>query len=448
MVEIRAPATRAESVGIGGQRMAVSAGAYPKIGLTDVFARILTVICLLNINGVVWMVFDQEAQVSFVMLGSAVFLVVLAGRYAWSLPFGLLMGALVTYIALGMLFSDTSPVADNPAPYVRAYGGALLVLWAATGYTASLVDSDKRSLSFLRFVRGTLLVAAASVWFSPILYQYYINVPLAFSLEERMSGFFANPNEAAMVSVFAVVFVQEMPLRNRLLQWLALVVSSVAVFLTFSKTGMTCVIIYLAWNLVRKAKRFGLIFIPLIAVVAILLVQDPEGVLGGIAESPMLQLGAAQQNRILAIGDILGGQIDEETTTGRTYLWQLAATRAWETFPLGNGLGSAHHMVGGLLQLDGWQGAHNTFLMIWNESGILPVLLLIAATVSMLSRTLRHPLWHLMLPTLIVLLVDVMATHTALSTRYHNIVIALILGLLAHERIHRSSTRNSWTSAA
>ncbi|MCH7629911.1 MAG: O-antigen ligase family protein [Proteobacteria bacterium] len=427
------PLRDAPGTAVAGRFLARS-DRHGAIDKTDLPARILAVICLLNINGVMWMVFDQEALVSFAMLGSALFLVIFVGRRAWSLPFSLLMGALATYLALGVMFSGASATVDDPAHYVRAYGGTLVVLWGAVGYAASLVDDDRRALSFLLFVRGALLVAAASVWFSPILYRYYANLPRAFSFEERMGGFFANPNEAAMVSVFAVVFVQELPFRNRLIQWLGLLVSSVAVFLTFSKTGMTCVIVYLAWSLMRKAKGFGLILLPLVAVVAILLVQDPDGILRGIAESPALQLGAAQQSRVLAIGDILGGQIDEETTTGRTYLWQLAAARAWETFPLGNGLGSGHHMVGGLLEAGVWQGAHNTFLMMWSESGVLPVLLLIAAMMAALSNTLRHPRWHLLLPTLIVLLVDMMATHTALSTRYHNMVMALAMGLAVRAR--------------
>jgi O-antigen ligase len=437
MADIPVLTPRAKSIGIKGRSVSVSAGAYRRAYWVDAIARMLTAICLFNLNGVMWLAFDEEALASIAMLGPAVLLVVFAGRHAWSLPFSLFVGAITTYLAFGALFMGTSSEADDLAQYVRAYGGTLVILWAFMGYTASLVDNDKRLLSFLRFVRNTLLLGAASVWFSPILYQYYVNVPLAFSIEERMGGFFANPNEAAMVAVFAVVFVKEVPFSNRLLGWLALAVALIAVFLTFSKTGMTCAIVYLAWSVVRKLNRFGVALLLPIVIVAILLVQDPEGVLRYIAENPMLQLETAQQNRVFAIGDIFSGQINAETTTGRTDLWQLAASGAWEAFPWGNGLGSGHQIVGGLFQNDGWLGAHNTFLMIWYESGILPAILLIVAMVWALSNTLRNPSRHLILPILIVLLVDMMVTHTALSTRYHNLIMALILGLLASERVRR-----------
>ncbi len=442
MADIPVSTTRAKSIGIRGHSASVSAGAYSRVYWVDAIARMLTAICLLNINGVMWMAFDQEALASIAMLGPAVLLVVFAGRHAWSLPFSLVVGAITTYLAFGAFFMGTSSEADDMAQYVRAYGGTLVILWAVTGYTASLVDNDKRLLSFLRFVRNTLLLGAASVWFSPVLYQYYVNVPLAFSFEERLGGFFANPNEAAMVAVFAVVFVKEVPFSNRLLGWLALAMALIAVFLTLSKTGITCVIVYLAWSVMRKAKRSGVALLLPIVIMAILLVQDLEGVLRYITENPVLQLETAQQNRVLEIGDVFSGQINEKTTTGRTYLWQLAAARAWEAFPSGNGLGSAHQMAGGLFQNDGWLGAHNTFLMIWCESGILPTILLIAAMVWTLSNTLRHPLWHLILPISIVLLTDMMATHTALLTRYHNLIMALILGLLVSERAHHWRSRS------
>lgn len=405
----------------------------PPLGNVDVFARLLTIICTMNINGVTSMVLGQEALASIVMLVCAAALVFYVGRNAWSAPFLFLMASISSYLILGLIWPAPMVAADDPMRYFRAYGGTLLILWGASGYVASL-GYGPRLTSYLLFLRGSLMISSASVWFSPILYSYYTDLP--FSYEQRMGGFFGNPNEAAMVSVLALVLTLGIPFRNRIVQFLALVVALVSVFLTFSKTGMVCVIIVLAWSLMRNAKGVGVILVPLSALGAILLVQDPDSILHGIVESPVLQLDTGQKNRILAIGDILRGQIDEETSTGRTYLWQLATQRALDTFPLGSGLGSGHQIVGGVMELGMWLGVHNSFLMMWVESGVLPPLLLVIAMGSALTGSLRHQLWPIMLPIVVILIVDMSVTHTTLATRYHNLMLAVTFGLLArrHER--------------
>ena len=205
----------------------------------DIFAMLLTLICTLNVNGITSMLFNQEALASSVMLVCAGALVIFVGRNAWSGPFFLLVAAIFSYLLIGAIWSAPEAVTDEPMQYIRAYGASLLILWGASGYFASLGDGA-RLTSYLHSLRGCLVISSASVWFSPILYQYYTNLP--FSFQQRMGGFFGNPNEAAMVSVLAIALTLGAPFRNWVLQLLALLIASVSVFLTFSKTGMACVI--------------------------------------------------------------------------------------------------------------------------------------------------------------------------------------------------------------
>ena len=391
-------------------------------------AKVLVIICVLNLNGVVSMMFDQGGAVSLLMLGTASILVLAAGRRVWSLPFALLFLAIVSYLLFGALFYDPLLSVEAPGKYYRAYGGALLILWGLAGYVARL-EPGPRLDGFLAFVRNVFLLSAASVWASPILYEYYVNLP--FSFQQRMGGFFGNPNEAAMVSVLAVALTLALPFRSKLIQIAALAMAGTAVFMTFSKTGMVCLVIVLAWHLVRAARGIGLVILTLGMLAVILFLQDAEGILIAIVDSPMLDLDEHQRGRVLAVGQILSGQIDETTSTGRTYLWRLVIERALNDFPLGSGLGSAHHIIGGVLEHDAWQGAHNTFLMIWSESGVLPLLLLIAAMGSAALSSLRYVRSRLELTCLFVLLVNMIVSHMSLALRYHNVMLAIIFGLLA-----------------
>ncbi|MCO5091035.1 O-antigen ligase [Bosea sp. (in: a-proteobacteria)] len=399
----------------------------------DRAARILVIVCVLNLNGVFDMMFDIGQAVSLIILATSLVLIATTGRRAWSPPFSLLIAAIASYLILGWLLYDPAASVEPASKYLQSYFNSILIIWALAGYVASL-PQGRRLDGFLKFLRNSFLVAAASVWMSPLLYQYYVNLP--FSAQQRMGGVFANPNEAAAASCFAVALVLALPLRFRVLQFAAVAMAAGAVIMTFSKGGISMLVILLGWHVVRHARGVGLVAIVLTSLLALVLVQNPRALVETVTDLPLLELDASQKDRILAVADIFGGEIDERTTTGRTVLWDFVIERALHDFPLGSGLGSAHHIVGGILELDVWQGAHNTFLMVWGESGVIPLLLLVSAMVAVVFASLHHAHRSLGVTCLFVLLVVMMSGHIALATRYHNVMLAVVLGLSANG-IHR-----------
>ncbi len=392
-------------------------------------ARGLAAACALNLNGVFSMAFDLGQAVSLVMLVTSLFLILRHGHAARSAPLALFFLAIVSYLALATIFLDPFEAVYEPEKFYQAYGGAILIVWGISGYVASLRPGFGLG-TFLRFVRNSFLISAASVWASPVLYQFYVNLPL--SAQQRMGGFFANPNEAAIASLLAVVLTLGMPFRLRVLQFALVLMASGAVVLTFSKTAMSCLIIILGWFLFQRARSAMLFILPVAISLVVITLQDIDAILLAVTENEIVELDQGQKDRILAVGKILGGEIDEHTTTGRTYLWQLVAEKAWDRFPFGSGIGSAHNVVGGILENDVWQGAHNSFIMILGESGPLPVILLAASIVALFAGVKRSAAGAFEWPCLLILVVDMMATHTALSTRYHNLALAMLLGLVAN----------------
>lgn len=139
-----------------------------------------------------------------------------------------------------------------------------------------------------------------------------------------------------------------------------------------------------------------------------------------------------------AVADILSGRIDNETSTGRTYLWGLVLERAWDHFPHGSGLGSAHNIIGGVMGYSDWLGVHNTLLMFLGEGGALPAAFLLGSVIALTTPILLTSRPRLLAQVLLLLLVDMMATHTALATRYHNMMLAFLCGMLAYFQSRRS----------
>lgn len=404
----------------------VSVLSPPADWTSDLAARALVLVCAWNLNGVFWLAFDVDQAVSSLMLVASAYLVFRCGKLA-SLPLVLLIAALSAYLLLATIFIGPQSNQDQQGSLFISYSGTILLVWGMTGYVANLPHEHR--VQFLRFIRNALVISAASVWLSPILYQYYVNLPLSAS--RRMGGFFANPNEAAYVSLLALAFTLYVPYPRALLNIAAALLAAGAVVLTLSKTGMTTLVVVVAFFLMRRARGWS-VFLLLLATLTILTItQDLRWLLTAIVEQPFVEFSSFEKVRILAVADILQGQINDETSTGRTFLWTLAFDRAWTNFPLGSGLGSGHYLTGGIFENDVWQGAHNVFLMMWVESGPLPPLLAFAAIATAVVRLFRGRSLPLELICILILGAQMLAGHTAFSTRYHNLILAVLLGLQA-----------------
>jgi O-antigen ligase len=393
---------------------------------SDMAAKALVLVCAWNLNGVFWLTFDMDQAVSSLMLVASAYLVFRCGKLALP-PLMLLLAALSSYLLLATVFIDPLIYQNQQGALFISYSGTVLLIWGMTGYVANL--SQEHRVQFLRFVRNILVISAASVWLSPILYQYYTNLPLSAS--KRMGGFFVNPNEAAYVSLLALAFTLYVPYPRSVMNISAALLAASAVVLTLSKTGMSVLVGVTALYFMRRARGWGIFLLVLATLTVLTLTQDLRWLPTAIVEQPFVEFSSFEKERILAVADILQGQINDETSTGRTFLWTLAFDRAWSNFPLGSGLGTGHYLTGGLFENDVWQGAHNVFLMMWVESGPLPPLLLFAAFATIALRLFRDRALPLELMCVLILGAQMLAGHTAFSTRYHNLILAVMLGLQA-----------------
>ncbi|KQW81327.1 hypothetical protein ASC89_05780 [Devosia sp. Root413D1] len=414
------------------------------MGVEDLAARVLVLCCALNLNGLFSMIWDVEQAISVVVLAAAVLLVIQRGRTTYSAPFALVVAGIASYLIFAGVV--TSPEYTDAASnrYYFSYLASILIIWAAASYICS-IQNEHELLRFIAFARNAFVVAAASVWFSPLLYQIYVNLPP--SADSRSGGFFGNPNEAATAAILALLLTINVPFARRTLQFAVLAVCCVAVFMTFSKTGMVVAIAVIAMTFIKYAKHNWYFLVISAAALILLVLQDIGWIVQALADQTLLELDDSQRRRLQAVVETLSGRIDAETSTGRTVIWSLVGERIWQAFPFGTGLGSGHEVVGGVMQYGKWQGAHNTFLMMLAEAGIIPPLLLALGIGTAFLRGARRGVGSLEFLMILVLLVDMMVTHGALATRYHNLALAMAMGLLSRPVLSRREPDTSWSPA-
>lgn len=397
------------------------------IGFPGLVARALILIGGLNLNGVALMMSGHGQLFSPLLLAGSLCLVLISGRAAWRHPLTVLLSVFaLLYTGVGALTSVEPLAALSQAV---TYASSVLIVLALAAHVSCLDDPDAERL--LRFTKYVLLAASASVLVSTRLAAFYA---LQLSSVDRNGGFFGNANEAGIVAATALAMTLTAPSKRPWVNLLHAALAAGAVFMTFSKSGIIVSFLVVAIAAVRS--RSG---------VKLLLASGAMAAtwlaLGFLSAQDGLQITGSQKERLGQVLQILSGDVNSRTTTGRTELWSIAADRIEQNPFFGDGLGSFHHMVGGIMNEGVWMGAHNTYLMVWGEAGLLPLFALVGAVCLLLMAVCRrgfHPYGILYFT---ILQFDMMAAHNVLALRFHNVLLGIVLGLAIHATDRARSAR-------
>lgn len=403
----------------------------------DAAALGLLVCAGLNMNGVFTMAFRVGQMVTPIMLLCSVMLIYSYGRSAFTIYLFSFAALIFIYTSLGTYFYSQS---DSKLLYQlwQSYIGSILIVWGVSGFVGSIQKVELINKVYL-YTKVVFLTGALSVWASPILYRFYLDPPPSF--QERMGGFFANPNEAGVVCVHALALCLAVPFRTKFLQTVAIGIIAGGILLTFSKSAMSSGLVVVAWFVSRRVKGIALLIAPMLFVlIAIVVFQGADLIIDFITHS--VDLTPQQQERVLSVGRILAGEIGSKESTGRSDVWAIAIERIMAAFPAGGGLGSFHFMIGGILEDKVWLGTHNTLLMIWGEAGLAGLLALLGFIVTIATGLFRYARNGVEVALFLGVLVEMTGSHNALETRSTDIIIGIILGSLAVRERARGSL--SW----
>lgn len=339
----------------------------------------------LHINGVL------NAFVGGAALASPLILFLLAVIYSFLIKRNVLFESfkipsnwvffLILYLAFGLLslviFNYHN---DSALGELRDTIVTILSLVGLSGAIYYMLQEEKFDFRKLIFIYTICLIASSM----SVIIIDFMDLGMFFnphSFESRASGLFANPNDAGNVCAQTLLFVlfklseSELKKTTRILLTILCFLVVYASFLTLSKTSMlTCLaflVIYLLFNL---RKNFAFISIFILLGVGIF-VNQWENIQG--------ELSQGQIKRLEGFTELLSGKVDEETTTGRSeiasYGWQYIEDHIFTGIGLGN-----FKLLPGLNK-----ASHNTYLVVWGESGIIPFLIYLFLIIKLIERGVR-----------------------------------------------------------
>ena len=233
-----------------------------------------------------------------------------------------------------------------------------------------------------------------------------------------------------MMAAIAVGLILACPSRRTAVNFAHIIIAFGALVLTFSKAS---IIVSLLMCIIHglRYRRIPLILGPIVIVLGIFLFAD------AVVHSELFELSPNQEQRIVDLERLMRGDLDSETTTGRTIIWELGIQRMEEVFPGGAGICKFHELVGGIMEGDVWLGVHNTYLMVLGEAGVLAFLFFLGANVVLTWRAYRCKLSSFALMYVILLQANMFDTQSVLIFRVDNVATGLVLGLIGWSRLHR-----------
>ena len=347
----------------------------------------MSVICLVNLNDFARMLFGVERLFSGLLLVCC--LVVLTGLLrvrpleALGASGVLILATLASYVGIGMamdIVNGNDSRWEAVSYLVRHLQSILLILATAVGARAVW-----NRIGGERLMKGILLVMVATcalVVASPWLIEIYVVQP--FDLGGRFYGSFSNPNEVALVCGFAAALSLAFLRTGRapLLAGGGLALALTALALTFSRTVWLAMPVVLAHALLasrpRERRRLAGAL-----VLAGVLAAPPAVSLG--AESLQDPYGLMRMEQLLQA--FRADSLDDIPLGGRDIFWRLGAEKVVEAPLVGNGLGRLHRLEDTWFNAESGKyfGAHNEYLVLWGEAGIIPLVLFVVFLGTLLA---------------------------------------------------------------
>lgn len=304
------------------------------------------------------------------------------------------VATLTSYLVIGMSVALASDAewysADLTIPF--RVGLAVLIVVATT--LGASVELRRLGIEcLLKRILIILTVTCILILATPFLFDYVYTIPSHLSdvpeiARDRFSGTYVDPNLAGGIACYTAGLALILLNGNqyRTFATLALLLSSAAVIVTFSRTALLTLagllLFFGFFSMINFSSQrrsvVTLLTVAFVGSVCLFVISIVEHIFG-VEDSTMLlrlewirSFGAAEQN----------------TLSERMSLLSLGWSQIVESPLFGHGFWQFHHLEGALrCRMGVLCGVHNSYLMLWGEAGIIPFLLFIFFTGSLLWKS-------------------------------------------------------------
>ena len=418
---------------------------------------LVAIMTQISLNHVSNMVFGTGWFVTLGLALCSIFLV-LAVRIPFQQVLGppgcLIVSALIFYVVIGagvLLVTDAGWKMDHYRLPFYVGLAVLVIVASASGSWVALrrIGTESLLAGVLVIKAVTCILILASPW---LLEHLYLSLPQRDLLIQRgrLMGTFGGPNYAGIAACQTVVLALALTnSRYRRSALWVVILGSIAVFLTFSRTAfiiLVLVIAFFLWtsksNIYYNQRQF---------VSILLVVMFLTGILGiAIVNLEHLPLKHDEMDRILWLMNVSTHE-PEKSLNLRYEVWSTGASVIMESPLFGHGLSQFHsveHTPVECSSVKGYPiscGIHNVYMLFLGEAGIVPLvlfLLFIGALFRVYLVLPKSTATNTITGWTIILAMESMSAHDAPFLTWNAFIIGLSCAMAAYV-VHESRGRRT-----
>ena len=405
---------------------------------------LVAIVTLINLNHISNMIVGKGWFVTIGVALCCMFLILavrLPYRQTLGLPGYLIVAALTFYVVIGagvMLVTDTGWRTEDYRLPLRVVLGILMIVASASG--AGVVLRRIGAEELLARILVIKAIVCILILATPLLVEHiYHSLPEHYRSTSvtRYMGTFKGPNFAGIAACQTVVLsLSLLNGRYRRFAWWAVILGGVATVMTYSKAAILAlmlIIVFFLWSSMSdmySRRRSATTWLALIVL---------AGGFGLMATNPgLLPLETAQLERIEWVEAFV---TFESKSDPRFEIWSVAISLIAESPLFGHGLLQFHSIENASYSCNTDTmaevacSAHNSYLMLWGEAGIVPLALFLLFVGALLRMRLVLPK-SIAIDTVtgwtLVLALECMSTDNVPFLSWNAFIIGLNCALVAH----------------
>lgn len=399
---------------------------------------VLATVVILNLNGLARMGFGVNQAFSVLILLTSVIGIGLS-RYSVEEALGFPGVVLATFIifyvvtAAAVGYAEWNDLRISMSGYFQSLVNSLLIICAAAVGAYNVLSMRGARVLYLSLER-IVLISLVAVVLSPLLRNIY--VLRSDSAAFRFAGTFGNPNDAGTLACIGMAL--SLALLNARIRdgvsWLTLTVSVLAAILSFSRTAiLTAVVLILMQFLMPSVPGHRRRVASWVAIAA-----------GGVALSAViggLVTVLSAPGQLQRLTDVLavvrGGNLGNAGLGDRLIVWRLARHLIEQSPLLGNGLGTLHEIANAPFNAQNLRlGAHNQYLTVWGEGGVVSLILFLSAIGLIAARSFRAQVrltGRFVVSFVLVFCIACVTSHNELTTRFEDLMLGVSCAALSYD---------------
>ena len=388
-------------------------------------------IILLNVNGILYLLGMPTGTVSPIILILSIIILLYSLKHKGYVLYNMYVVYFLLYLGIGLISLGVSgKIGEKSLQTIIDITTTLIIISASFfGIKKEICENGNRIIKFIGWL--IIISVLVSVFMDITGVTQEIN---RYRTDIRLSGIFANPNETSAQALFSIIFIKYLYATKKngfimkIIFLMVFLLSFYALVLANSRTIIGVAILLFFLNFIFYSK-FSLKTLSLYALLTLAMISIYENIYN--------EANISLKKRMDNSTTIFEKGITDENSGGRIYLANHALNEIYKNPFIGVGIGK-------MQKIEGVGGAHNAYLAIWGNAGIVPLLFFlffISVLLLKLFKQSKYSLDNTFLFLILIIVINGFSKTGVYEFKINNVILGLAIAVLSCTKPLKTRTR-------